>query len=110
MASGTFEFRGTGLSFFWLMVWTYVLTVITFGLFWPWAYTAQQKWIAENSFIDGKQLVFKGTGLGFFGTWLVIMIFIIITFGIYTPWAFCRIKRWQFNNLFFADAGDLEKF
>ncbi len=92
------------------MIWTYLLTVLTAGLFWPWAYVARQKWIAERTFIDGRQLVFRGTGLGIFGTFLLVIILTIITVGIYFPWGFCRIKRWQVNNLYFADHGDIEKY
>ena len=110
MAHGEFEFKGKGLSYLWLMIWTSVLTVITFSIFWPWAYSAQQRWIAERSYIDGKQLMFKGTGIGLFGTWLLVLFLSIITIGIYAPWGYCRIKRWQFNNLYFADEGDVEKF
>ncbi|MFZ1746742.1 MAG: DUF898 family protein [Nitrospirales bacterium] len=98
-----FDFRGTGFSCLWLFIWTWVLTVITFGLFFPWAYSAQQRWISEHTFIGNRQLVFQGTGLGFFGTWLLIMVLTIITFGLYMPWGFCRLKRWQTNNLAFAD-------
>ena len=98
-----FDFRGTGFSCLWLFIWTWVLTVITFGLFFPCAYSAQQRWISEHTFIGNRQLVFHGTGLGFFGTWLLIMVLTIITFGLYMPWGFCRLKRWQTNNLAFAD-------
>ncbi len=108
MPHGNFEFKGHGLSYFWLALWTMVITIITIGLFWPWAYSARQRWIAERSYIDGKQLTFKGTGIGIFGTFLLIMLLTIITFGIYGPWAYCRIKRWQFNNLYFAEQGDIE--
>ena len=109
MAHGKFEFKGTGLGFLWLAVWTSVLTIITIGIFWPWAYSAIQRWIAEQTFIDGRQLCFKGTGVGFFGTWLLIVFLTIITLGIYAPWGYCRMKRWETSNLYFADAGDVEK-
>lgn len=109
MAHGKFEFKGTGGSFLWLIIWTSILTVVTFGLFFPWAYAHNQKWIAERTFIDGKQLCFKGTGAGFFGTWLLIVFLTFITLGIYAPWGFCRLKRWQTNNLYFADTADIEK-
>ena len=110
MAHGEFRFKGRGLSFFWLAVWTSVLTVLTAGLFWPWANSAQLRWIAERTFVDGKQLTFKGSGLGFFGTWLLVLVLTIITLGIYLPWGYCRILRWQTNNLHYADGGDVEQF
>ncbi len=108
MAHGEFRFKGKGLSYFWLGLWTSVLTAVTLGLFWPWASTAQTRWMAEHTAIDGKQLTFKGSGAGFFGTWLLVAFLSIITLGLYMPWGFCRILRWQVNNLYFADAGDVE--
>ncbi|SKA70238.1 DUF898 family protein [Desulfobaculum bizertense] len=110
MPYGSFRFEGRGLSYWWLAIWTTVLTVVTFGIYWPWAYSAKQRWIAKNTYVDGKQLVFMGTGAGFFVTWLLIIILSIVTFGLYAPWAACRIKRWQINNLYYADAGDNEQF
>jgi len=107
MPHGNFEFKGKGLGFWWLMIWTGFLTIITIGLFWPWAYSAQQRWLTEHTYIDGKQLVFKGTGIGLFGTWLLVVFLSIITLGIYAPWGYCRIKRWQVNNQYFADDGDI---
>ncbi len=87
MAHGEFRFHGKGLSFWWLHIWTTVLTIITLGLYWPWAYTAQMRWSASHTAIDGKQLTFKGSGGGFFGNYLLITILTIVTLGIYAPWA-----------------------
>ena len=110
MASGNFEFKGRGGSFIWLVIWTTILTAITFGIWYPWAICAVEQWKAKNSFIDDKQLVFKGSGGGLFGTWLLIVFLSIITFGIYGPWGYIRILRWKTNNLYFADPGDIENF
>ena len=97
-----FEFRGSGFGYIWLLLWTTIVSILTFGLFFPWAYSAQQRWIASNTYIDGRQLVFNGSGLGFLGTWLLILILSAITLGIYIPWAYCRIKRWEIENTHFA--------
>lgn len=97
-----FEFRGSGFGYIWLLVWTTVVSILTFGLFFPWAYSAQQRWIASNTYINGRQLVFNGSGLGFLGTWLLIMILSAITLGLYIPWAYCRMKRWEVENTRFA--------
>ena len=80
-----FEFEGSGFGYLWLCIWTTVLSVITFGLFFPWAYSAQQRWICSNTYVNGRQLRFDGTGFGFFFQWLIIMVLTTITFGIYIP-------------------------
>ena len=98
-----FEFRGSGFGYIWLLLWTTVVSILTCGLFFPWAYSAQQRWIASNTYIDGRQLVFNGTGLGFLGIWLLILVLTIITLGIYIPWAYCTIKRWEIENTTFAE-------
>ncbi|MDR7866834.1 MAG: DUF898 family protein [Sporomusaceae bacterium] len=98
-----FEFRGSGLGYFWLFVWTSLVSIVTFGLFFPWAYSAQQRWIAANTYVGGRQQAFVGSGLGLLGHWLLIMVLTFITFGLYTPWAYCRLKRWEVDNTVFAD-------
>ena len=115
-----FEFDGSGFGYLWLCIWTTVLTVITCGLFFPWAYSAQQRWITcglffpwaysaqqrwicSNTYVNGRQLRFEGTGFGFFFQWLLIMMLTTITFGIYIPWGYCQFKRWETRNTVFAD-------
>lgn len=98
MSIRVFEFRGSGFGYLWVLLWTSLLTAITFGLFFPWAYSAQQRWIAANTLLNGRPLEFTGTGVGFFGQWLLIMLLTIITLGIYAPWGYCRFKRWEVEN------------
>lgn len=38
-----FVFVGSGLGYLWLLVWTTVVSLLTVGLFFPWAYSAQQR-------------------------------------------------------------------
>ena len=55
MNRGVFEFRGSGFGYIWLLAWTLFLSVITGGLFFPWAYSAQQRWIVNHpKFRSGK--------------------------------------------------------
>lgn len=108
MAHGRFEFKGSGLGYLWLFIWTTFLTLITFGLFFPWTVSATQRWISAHTRIDGKQLCFKGSGVGFFANWLLIIILSILTLGIYTPWGIVRLLRWVIGNTYFADPGDIE--
>lgn len=108
MAHGKFEFRGTGLGYLWLFIWTFLLTIFTLGIFAPWAIVARQRWKTAHTYIDGKQLCFKGSGIGFFANWLLIIVLSIITLGIYIPWGAVRLQRWITQNTYFADPGDVE--
>ena len=98
-----FVFVGSGLGYLWLLIWTTVVSIITVGLFFPWAYSAQQRWICANTYVEGRRLRFDGTGLGFFFQWLVIMLLTAVTFGIYAPWGYCQFKRWETHNTVFDD-------
>ena len=103
MGQTTFEFRGSGLSYFWLALWTTVLTIITGGFFFPWAISAQKRWQARNTYIGGRQLRFRGTGLSFLWQWILIYVLTIVTFGLYIRWAVCRVYRWTTKNTMFED-------
>lgn len=109
MAHGKFEFVGTGIGYLGIALLSFILTVVTLGLYGPWAYCAKQRWKTERTLIDGKRLTFKGTGVGVFGTFLLIIFLSIITLGIYIPWGVCRLERWRIHNTYFADAGDVEQ-
>lgn len=98
-----FRFEGTGFGFGWLLIWTTVLSVLTFGLYFPWAYSAQQRWICANTYVNGRRLKFVGTGMGYFFNWLIILVLTTITFGLYAPWGYCSFKRWETTNTRFDD-------
>jgi uncharacterized membrane protein YjgN (DUF898 family) len=108
MAHGRFSFEGTGGQYLWLVIWTSIVTSITFGIFGPWAFCAIQKWQLEHTTIDGQKLCFKGTGGSAFGLFLGVALLSIITLGIYAPWGYCKIQRWITANTYFADLGDVE--
>ena len=102
LPNGQFSFHGTGMQYLWLLIWTGLLTALTFGIYWAWGYCAKQRWIAANTLVDGKPLRFSGTGGQLFVHFIVIVLLCVITVGLYAPWAWVRIKRWQINNLSFA--------
>ncbi|MEG0798245.1 MAG: DUF898 family protein [Acidaminococcaceae bacterium] len=98
----SFEFRGGGFGYIWLLLWTTVVSTLTFGLFFPWAYSAQQRWICANTYVEGRQLVFTGSGIGFFAQWVIIILLVLVTCGLYAPWGYCKFKRWETSNTTFA--------
>ena len=86
-----FVFVGSGLGYLWLLIWTTVVSIITVGLFFPWAYSAQQRWICANTYVEGRRLRFDGTGLGFFFQWLVIMLLTAVTLAL-CSWAIASLN------------------
>lgn len=57
-----FRFHGDGLSFFLLLLKNLILTLITFGIYTPWARTERRRYIWSNLEIHGQRLQYVGTG------------------------------------------------
>ena len=68
----------------------------------PWAVCMKQRWLAQNTIIDGKQLNFVGDGGALFGKYIVWLILTVVTFGIYGFWLRIKMRRWIVNNTHFA--------
>lgn len=74
------------------------IILVTLGLGTPWAIAHNEKWLAENTIIDGKRLVFTGTGGDLFGKWIIWVLLTVITFGIYGLWLSLNYKKWVVEN------------
>lgn len=72
-----------------------LITVLTFGIGFPWALCYKQRWFCKHSVIEGNRLRFDGTGMGLFGIWIKIFLLSIITLGIYGLWAGITVKKWE---------------
>ncbi len=96
MAKGNCEFNGSGRDYLALfIIHLFLLSMVTLGIYSPWAWVRLFKLRASHTIINGKEVVFNGTGLKLFGVCLLNGLFIIITLGIYFPWAICRIAKWK---------------
>lgn len=84
-----------------LIGWTilgWVITLVTFGIGFPWAICMVYGWKTNHTVIEGKRLRFTGSAIGLFGTWIKIFLLTIITFGIYGFWANITIQKWKIKN------------
>jgi len=100
-----FTFDGGAGSYLGTALLAALVTIVTLGICYPFAFVLTERWRAKHSYIDGRQLVFTGTGLGLFGLWIKWFLLIIITVGIYSLWVAPRIVKWKWENTGFADAG-----
>jgi len=99
MPKGNCEFNGSGREYLGLFViHLFLLSMLTLGIYSPWAWVRLFKLKASHTLINGKEVIFNGTGLKFFGICLVNILLTIITLGIYSPWAICRISKWKAQN------------
>ena len=82
-------------------IWNQNLTVFTLGIYFPWAVSFKQRWIAYHTTIDGKRLVFKGHGAQLFGNYIKWFLLTIITLGIYGFWLTIKMRQWVVKHTHF---------
>jgi len=97
------EFRGTGGQLFVLMLVNFLLTIITCGIFMPWAIVRLNKWQYANTYAIDEQgtefnLKFSGTGGKLFGIMLGGYLLTIITLGIFAAWFMVWMLRYMAEN------------
>ena len=68
-----FSFTGKGLDLFKIYIVNWILSVITLGLYYPWAKAAQLKYKYQNTIFDGSSFVFHGTGAEIFRGFIKIV-------------------------------------
>lgn len=80
-----------------------LITVFTFGICYPWAFTMIYSWEAKHTVINGRRLAFDGTALQLFGNWIKWLLLTIITLGIYSFWAGIALRKWKTKHTHFAE-------
>ena len=133
------SFHGKGSAYFGIVIVNLLLTIVTLGLYYPWAKAATRRYIWNESELNGSRFVFHGTGKEmfrgfvivygiFFSIFLVpvifnfipflglIMIFvgyilmlILIPFAIYGAWRY-RLSRTSWRGIYFSFNGDFKEF
>lgn len=81
-----------GLIGTWILV--MLVCCITLGFGTPWGICIWQKWIADHSVIDGKQVYFDGTGGDLFVKFIIWELLCIVTLGIYSFWLWIKMRQW----------------
>ena len=71
-----------------------LVTLITFGICYPFALCFIYKWQMKHTVINGKRLYFDGKGYQLLGRWLLWLLLSIITLGIYTLWIPVQQNKW----------------
>lgn len=80
-----------------------IVTILTLGIFLPWAVVIMERYKAKHTVINGRRLVFNGTAMGLFGQWIKWFLLCIITIGIYSLWVNLAMKKWIIKNTSFAN-------
>ena len=101
--AGYSEFDGGLLQLIGWGIVAILLTTVTLGLGFPWAYCIMISWETKHTIINGRRLMFDGTGLQLIGKWIIWILLTIITFGIYSFWLGIKLKQWQVSHTHFAN-------
>ena len=96
------EFTGGLLGLICINILQGLLITITLGFGAPWAICMKERWIAKNTYIEGRQLAFDGTGAQLFGSYIKWFLLTLITFGIYGFWLEIKMKHWLVKHTHFA--------
>lgn len=95
-------FDGGLLQFIgWTLLGTLV-TALTFGICYPWAFTMIYAWETKHTVINGRRLQFDGKAIQLFGSWIKWFLLTIITLGIYGLWLPIKLKQWKTKHTSFA--------
>lgn len=79
------KFNGTGGKLFSVLIVNWILTAITFGLYYPWAKANKLKYLYESTTFNNDEFEFRGTGREMFiGFIKAIVLFGIIGFVVYS--------------------------
>ncbi len=93
-----FSFRGKGMDAFVLYFVGSALTVVTFGLYWPFFKMKTEKFWRENSWFGDVQFSFSGVGKDFFKKFILAVILTPLTLGFYLFWFTADLKRYLWSH------------
>jgi uncharacterized membrane protein YjgN (DUF898 family) len=121
------EFKGSGSEYFKIWIVNVLLTIITFGLYYPWAKVRNKRYFYGNSVLDGRNFDYHATGKQIFLGYLISMVLLIaymiiqqaspngslILLGVLflaVPWIIVRsmmfnMKMSSFSNVHFQFSG-----
>ncbi|MFY8033255.1 MAG: YjgN family protein [Flexibacteraceae bacterium] len=77
------EFEGRGNDYFFIAFRGYVLTVLTLGLYYPWARVQRTRYILNNLWLDGSPFVFEATGEEVFRGFIKVYAILAVLGGLY---------------------------
>ena len=79
-----------------------LVTFLTLGICFPWAFTMVYRWEARHTVINGHRLWFDGTAMQLFGMWIRGLLLTVVTIGIYGFWVAIKVKQWKVAHTHFA--------
>lgn len=114
--SRTLMFHGTGKKYFLLCLVNLLLTVVTLGLFAPWALVRSKRYLYSQTDLSGSRFSYNVTGASIFISWLFVGIFLfsfymslqlrdsaikwclVAVIILFLPWLFMQSIRYQMQS------------
>lgn len=73
----------------------FLVTLLTLGICYPWAFCMVYNWETKHTVINGRRLSFDGKAIQLFGNWIKWALLCIVTLGIYSFWLSIALKKWK---------------
>jgi len=77
------QFFGSGSEYFKIMIVNWLLTLLTLGLYYPWARAKKLQYIYKNTALNNDRFHFAGTGNEMFKGFIKVIIFYLTVVGIF---------------------------
>ena len=106
---GESYFDGNTLELIGVNIVSAILTLISFGLLYPFTVCYKLKWISKHSVINKKRLAFEGSAISLWGHYILWYLLLIITLGIFAFWLPIKQLKWQAKNTRIRKEGEAEK-
>ena len=88
------KFSGKLWGLICLRVKQFLLCLVTLTIGTPWAICMGERWVANHTIIDNKQIIFEGKGIQLLGNMIKWFFLTLITVGIYSLWVPLKYKAW----------------
>ncbi|MCF7919155.1 MAG: DUF898 domain-containing protein [Candidatus Cloacimonetes bacterium] len=95
---GKFQFHGNGGELFSILILQFLLSILTFGIYIPWAIVKFTKYMSECTTLDGESFSFTGKGGEVFCLYFVQYLLTAITAGLYAPVASLKICEYYVSK------------
>lgn len=99
-----FSFRGQTGAFVKMFVRGALLTVITFGLYYPFFYNDMWRFLIGDTYYGTQRFEFDGSGADLFGRFLLAVVLTPLTLGLYWFWFAAHRQRYMWEHTAFASA------
>lgn len=85
------DFHGKGSDFFGIIIVNWLLTIITLGIYYPWAKAKQLQFIYSSTSLNGDSFSFHGTGKEMFKGFIKAILIFGILYGVLISFAYLKM-------------------